>query len=69
MKQVNYAAMSDQELKHYMLTHRKDEAALNAYLDRRRERPKKVTVEFEDPAWEEKILSIIKEKIDNKTNN
>ena len=64
MKQVNYAAMNDRELKHYMLAHREDKEAFNAYLDRRHSRSNKTVIEFDDPAWEEKILSVIQEKLD-----
>ncbi|MBW4551551.1 MAG: hypothetical protein KME35_10625 [Aphanocapsa sp. GSE-SYN-MK-11-07L] len=44
MTQVNYAAMSDQELKQYCLTHRDDEAVFHAYMDRRNARPKKTLI-------------------------
>ena len=64
MKQVNYTAMKDQELKHYMLNHREDREAFNAYLARRHYRSNKTVIEFDDPAWEEKIISVIQEKLD-----
>ena len=34
MMPIDYAAMSDRELKKYFLLHRKDKAALRVYLDR-----------------------------------
>ncbi|UZQ54116.1 hypothetical protein OOK60_16755 [Trichothermofontia sichuanensis B231] len=37
MSQVDYAAMSDQELKRYFLENRNDESAFQAYLQRRRQ--------------------------------
>lgn len=40
MTQIDYAAMSDQELKQYFLKHRQDEAAFQAYLERRRKSSK-----------------------------
>lgn len=38
MSQIDYTAMSDQELRQYFLKHREDKTALQAYLERRRER-------------------------------
>ncbi|WP_442937944.1 DUF6887 family protein [Nostoc sp.] len=35
MNKVNYAAMNDQELKSYFLTHRDDKEGFHAYMDRR----------------------------------
>jgi trans-aconitate 2-methyltransferase len=60
MNNVNYAAMSDRELKRYILTHRDDREAFYAYMDRRRSRPRQVTIKLDDPAWEEKIISAIR---------
>lgn len=59
MSNVNYAGMSDRELKRYMLTHRDDREAFYAYMDRRHSRPGKVTIKPDDPAWEEKLTSAI----------
>ncbi|UBF24779.1 hypothetical protein K9N68_24415 [Kovacikia minuta CCNUW1] len=63
MTQVNYAAMSDQELKHYILTHRNDQNAFHAYMDRRHSRPSRIAVEPDDPAWEEKVTSAIQAQL------
>jgi hypothetical protein len=60
MNNVNYAAMSDRELKRYILTHRDDREAFYAYIDRRHSRPRKVTVQLDDPDWQEKIISAIR---------
>lgn len=60
MSNVNYAAMSDRELKRYILTHRDDREAFYAYMDRRHSRVHKVTIKLDDPAWEEKIISAIR---------
>ncbi|NJK73181.1 MAG: hypothetical protein HC849_07605 [Oscillatoriales cyanobacterium RU_3_3] len=59
MSNINYAAMRDRELKRYILAHRDDREAFYAYMDRRRSRPHKVTVQLDDPAWQEKIISAI----------
>jgi hypothetical protein len=42
MSQVNYAAMSDAELRQYFLRHREDKMAIRAYLDRLSERPRRI---------------------------
>lgn len=63
MTEVNYAAMSDLQLKQYILTHRDDSEAFYAYIDRRHSRPNKLTIKFEDPAWEEKIILAIQTQI------
>lgn len=65
MTQVNYAAMSDQELKHYILTNRKDLEAFQVYMDRRRSRPNRTVVKYDDPAWEEKIVSQIQAQLNS----
>ncbi|MEG4117117.1 hypothetical protein QUA43_06410 [Microcoleus sp. N9_B4] len=43
MSNVNYAAMSDRELKRYILTHQDDREPFYAYMDRRHSRPHQVT--------------------------
>jgi len=63
MTKVNYAAMSDRQLKQYILSHRDDQEAFYAYIDRRHSRPNKLTIQFEDPAWEEKIVSAIQTQL------
>jgi hypothetical protein len=50
MSTVNYAAMSDAELKQYWLSHRDDTAAFHAYMDRRRSRPKQVLLSAQEAA-------------------
>jgi hypothetical protein len=59
MNNINYAAMSDRELKRYILTYRDDREAFYAYMDRRRSRSRKITIKLDDPAWQEKIISAI----------
>lgn len=60
MSNVNYAAMSELELKRYILIHRDDREAFYAYMDRRHSRPHKVSIKLDDPAWEDKIISAIR---------
>ncbi len=64
MTQVNYAAMSDQELKQYMLSHRDDQTAFQSYMDRRNARPNKTSIAFDDPDWEEKVLAAIQQQVE-----
>ncbi len=63
MSSVDYGAMSDQELRHYFLTHRDDNAALQAYLARRRERPRHVITAIDDPDFDDKIQNAIHQQI------
>ncbi|WP_372443449.1 DUF6887 family protein, partial [Arcanobacterium phocae] len=41
MNDINYAAMSDRELKDYFLARRDDNLAFQAYMDRRHSRSQK----------------------------
>jgi hypothetical protein len=59
MSQVNYAAMSDRELKKYFLRHREDKTALQAYLDRLGDRPREIITTVDDPDFDEKIQAAI----------
>lgn len=59
MNQVNYAAMSDLELKRHFLRHREDKASLQAYLDRLSDRPRDVITTVDDPEFDTKIQAAI----------
>lgn len=50
MNQVNYAAMSQQELKSYFLTHKDDNEAFYAYMDRRKSRHRDAAIKLNDSA-------------------
>ncbi|MEG3438884.1 hypothetical protein V0288_17280 [Pannus brasiliensis CCIBt3594] len=52
MNDINYAAMSDRELKDYFLARRDDNLAFQAYMDRRHSRSQKTAIDPDDPAWE-----------------
>ena len=65
MAKVNYAAMSDRQLKQYILSHRDDREAFYAYIDRRHSRPNKLTIKFDDPDWEEKIVLAIQTQLNS----
>ena len=59
MSQIDYAAMSDKELRQYFLRHRADKGALRAYLDRLGERPQQLITTVDDPDFEAKIKAAI----------
>ncbi|MEH2192394.1 MAG: hypothetical protein V7K98_06960 [Nostoc sp.] len=63
MNQVNYTAMSDQELKSYFLTHKDDKEAFYTYMDRRKSRHRDAAIQLNDPAWEEKIIAVIQKQL------
>lgn len=63
MTQVNFATMSDQELKHYLVTHCDDQEAFYAYMDRRHSRPRSAAIKSNDPAWEEKMIAVIQAQL------
>ncbi|PSB19256.1 hypothetical protein C7B65_11825 [Phormidesmis priestleyi ULC007] len=63
MSQIDYAAMTDQQLKQYFLEHRNDKAALQAYLDRRNQRSKVVITTIDDPDFDQKIQAAIEQQI------
>ncbi len=44
MRQVDYSQMSHQELKQYLLAHRDDQSAFEAYLERRHQEPRQAII-------------------------
>lgn len=63
MNPVDYATMSDRELRSYFLTHREDDAAFQAYLARRRERSCLVITTINDPDFDSKIQTAIRQQM------
>lgn len=63
MNQINYAAMSDQDLKQYFLQHREDKTALQAYLDRINEHPRQIITTVDDPDFDTKIQAAIRQQM------
>jgi hypothetical protein len=59
MSQVNYAAMSDQELRQHFLRHREDKIAFREYLDRLNDRPQNIITTVDDPDFDTKIQAAI----------
>jgi predicted metal-dependent RNase len=62
MNPVNYAEMTDLELKQYFLSHR-DEEAFQAYLERYRSQPREVITKVGDPDFDLKIQVAIQQKM------
>jgi len=69
MSKVNYDAMSDRELKQYFLAHKDDKAALQAYLDRRNQQPRKVITKIGDPDFDTKLQAAILQQMQDYGNN
>jgi hypothetical protein len=59
MSTIDYATMSDQELKRYMLAHREDEQAFHAYMDRRKSRAHRVVIHPDQSDWQEQFQIMI----------
>jgi hypothetical protein len=59
MSQVNYATMSDKELKQYFLQHREDKVAFQTYLDRLNTRSRQIITTVDDPDFDAKIEAAI----------
>jgi hypothetical protein len=69
MSQVNYTAMSDQELRQHFLKHREDEEALRAYLDRLNVQPREVITTVDDPDFNAKIQAAVLRQMQSAENN
>ncbi len=63
MSQINYAEMSDRELKQYFLQNRHDRDALEVYLDRINQKPRQIIASPGDPDFNEKIQAAILQKL------
>ncbi|NJL80042.1 MAG: hypothetical protein HC836_03510 [Richelia sp. RM2_1_2] len=63
MNPVNYTQMSDQQLKKYLVKHRNDQAVLQVYLNRRHQRSNPVIATVNDSNFDDKILTAIREQI------
>ncbi len=65
MKKIDYTTMSDQELKQYLIAHKDDQDAFYAYMDRRHSRSNKVSIAYDDPEWDNKIIEAIRLQMEN----
>lgn len=55
MTLVNYDAMSLDELRQYVLTHREDINAFQVYVDRSKAAGRMITINPRDPDWEKNL--------------
>jgi hypothetical protein len=55
MTTANYDAMSLDELRQYVLTHREDLEAFHVYVDRSKSSGRMITINLDDPSWEENL--------------
>lgn len=55
MTSDNYDAMSLDELRQYLLTHRDDLKAFHAYVDRSKASGRMITIDPTDPEWEKSL--------------
>ena len=64
MSNPDFSVMTEQELRAYVLSHREDKAAFEAYLDKVHERPPIAVIEPEE--WSEErmqeVLNLIKQR-------
>ena len=63
MSQVDYTVMANAQLKHYMLQHRDDKAALSAYLERCHAQQPPVIANVRDADFDNTLQAAIARKI------
>lgn len=66
MTPINYDAMSLDELRQYVLTHREDNTAFHSYIDRSKATGRMIAIDPSDPQWEANLEQRIQQV---KTNN
>lgn len=62
MTTANYDAMNLDELRRYVLTHREDIVAFQAYVDRSLAAGRMISIDPDDPEWEENLTERIERK-------
>jgi hypothetical protein len=65
MSQANYADMTNEQLKHYIIKHSEDEAALKAYLERRNLQEFPIIANVKDTDFDDKLRAAIAQKLEN----
>jgi hypothetical protein len=69
MSQIDFANMTDRDLKSYILKHPEDQAAFHLYMDRRNARSEEFTIiEPDDPELGSKFMTAIQRQIDRAKN-
>ncbi|MCC5634753.1 hypothetical protein LC593_02600 [Nostoc sp. CHAB 5844] len=65
MTVAKYQAMSLNQLRRYVLTHREDIEAFHVYIDRSKSEGRMVSLDMSDENWEEQVKKVIKKAIKN----
>jgi hypothetical protein len=65
MSQANYADMTNEQLKHYIVKHSEDKAALKAYLERRNLQEFSIIANVKDTDFDDKLRAAISQKLEN----
>lgn len=63
MTVAKYQAMSLNQLRQYVLTHREDIEALHVYIDRSKSEVRMVSLDMNDENWKEQVKNTIKKAI------
>jgi Ni/Co efflux regulator RcnB len=63
MSKIDYATMSLDEAKAYFLTHREDNEAFYAYMDKLHSSNRAIVIESDDPAWQEKVACQVQARL------
>ena len=66
MTTVEYQSMNLDELRRYMLAHREDQEAFQVYVDRSKAEGRMVTLNMDDPNWEEQLTNRIQSAVGDK---
>ncbi|NWF61586.1 MAG: hypothetical protein HXY43_20630 [Fischerella sp.] len=61
MTTTNYEAMSLDELRQYVLSHREDIVAFQAYIDRSSAAGRMISIDLNDNNWEENLTEQIQQ--------
>ena len=65
MSQADYAIMTNEQLKHYIVKHQGDKAAFKAYLERRDVESLPVIANVRDVDFDDKLRVAIAQKLGN----
>jgi hypothetical protein len=67
MNEPDYAAMTYQQLKCYIVKHREDKAAFSAFLARRQQQNRQTIANVKDVDCNQKLQTAIAQKLKNST--
>jgi hypothetical protein len=65
MSQANYADMTDEQLRHYIVKNSEDTAALKDYLKRRNLKGLPIIANVKDTDFDDKLRTAIAQKLEN----